>query len=122
MWPTVGPLLAKAVSFSNGCYELDDVWADIESGKQHLWVDWQEGQIINAAMTTMFDQYPRKKTLKVVFVGGSRMKSWFPEFRQLVEAFARKHGAVMLEGFFRAGWSRIWPGARISGVGLIKEL
>lgn len=122
MWPIVGPMLAPAVALSNGCYEVEDVLADLRTGHQQLWVDWVDGQTINAAMTTMFDQYPRKKTLKVVFVGGRKMKKWLPEFIGLVEAYARKNGADMLEGFFRAGWVKVWPGARISGVGLVKEL
>lgn len=122
MWPVVGPMLAPAVSLSNGCYEVDDVLAELRTGQQQLWVDWVDGQTVNAAMTTMFDQYPRKKTLKVVFVGGRKMKKWLPEFISLVEAFARKNGADLLEGFFRKGWVKVWPGARISGVGLVKEL
>lgn len=123
MWPTVGPLLDKAVRHTNGCFELEDVWADIERGKQQLWLACSDdGTRIDAAMTTMFDQYPRKKTLKVVFVGGARMRTWLAEFRTLVEAFARKHGAAMLEGYFREGWVRVWPGARVTGVGIIKEL
>ncbi len=122
MWPVVGPLLEPAVKCSHGCYELDDVLADIKAGKQALWVDWEGGQHINAAMTTMFDQYPRKKTLKVVFVGGRHMKKWLPEFRSLVEAHAKRNGADAVEGFFRKGWVKVWPGARITGVGLVKEL
>jgi hypothetical protein len=122
MWPVVGPLLKPAVDHSNGCYEVEDVLTDIRNGVQELWVDWEEGQRINAAMTTLFDQYPRKKTLKIVFVGGSKMRKWLPEFRSLVEAYARKNGAALLEGFFREGWVRVWPGARVSGVGLVKEL
>jgi hypothetical protein len=124
MWSTIAPLLKPAVDCSSGCYEVDDVLDDIRAGKQELWVDCEPDNVrqINAAMTTMFDQYPQKKTLKVVFVGGRRMKKWLPEFIQLVEQYAKRSGAQMLEGFFRPGWARAWPGARISGVGLVKDL
>lgn len=124
MWPVVGPLLAPAVRHSNGCYELEDVLADIKRGHQQLWVDCDEAdpRRIYAAMTTVFDQYPRKKTLKVVFIGGTRMKKWLGEFIECVERHAKANGAVMLEGFFREGWARVWPGARVSGVGLVKDL
>lgn len=121
LWPTVAPLLALAVGLSNGCYEMDDVLADLMGGKQELWVALDEDRVV-AAMTTMFDQYPRKKTLKVVFIGGKKMKKWLAEFRELVEFHAWQNGASMIEGFFREGWVRVWPGARISGVGLVKDL
>jgi hypothetical protein len=123
MWPVIGPMLEKAVKHSSGCYELEDVLAEIKTGQQQLWVAWDDdAKRVDAAMTTMFDQYPRKKTLKVVFVGGTRMKTWLKEFIELVEQHAKNNGAVMLEGFFRGGWAKVWPGARISGVGLVKEL
>lgn len=124
MWPVVAPLLEPAVKRSNGCYETSDVYADIQTGHQELWVDVDENDAlkINAAMTTMFDRYPRKKSLKVVFAGGKKMKKWFPEFVELIEGYAKENGVTMLECYGRSGWSKIWPGARINGVGTVKDL
>lgn len=122
MWPAVARLLAPAVEATNGCYEIGDVLGELKTGRQQLWVDWEEGQKINAAMTTAIGVYPRKKSLRVIFIGGSKMRKWLPEFRDLIEKNARSNGATMIEGFFREGWVRVWPGARVSGVGLVKEL
>lgn len=121
--PAIIPLLAKVARRTNGRYEAEDIFAEVLSGQQTLWVAWDEKRnTIDAAMTTKFVDYPRKRACQVVFVGGAKMGTWLNEFRAVVEDHARKFGAHLLEGALRRGWVRKWPGCAEYGALLCKDL
>lgn len=123
MWPALAPMFARVTRHTNGCYEPEDVLAEILSGQQQLWVAWDgaPGEVA-AAMTTSITNYPRRKAVRVVYIAGAKMQTWLDAFVLEVEKFAAREGATLIEGFFRKGWGRVWPGARECGVGLVKEI
>lgn len=123
MWPKLRPLFEKVTRHTQGCYEPEDVWAEICRGEQALWLAFDEKRNeVDAVMTTALVDYPKRKSCRVIYVSGKNMKSWLPEFRETVERYAVKHGATLLQGNFRRGWARVWPGAAECGVSLYKEL
>jgi hypothetical protein len=123
LWPALEPLFAKVTKETHGCYEPDDVRDEILRGEQTLWVAYDpERNAIDAAMTTVLQAYPRRTSCRVLYVSGTRMKTWIGEFVKTIEQYARFHGATLLEGSFRRGWARVWPGAHEHGVSLYKDL
>lgn len=122
-WPVLEPMFLRVTALTNGCYEPEDVRAEIRSGHQKLWVAWDKTRNeINAVMTTSLFRYPRRTAVRVNYVSGGRMKAWIDEFVEEVEKYARSEGATLLEGSFREGWIRMWPGAKEHGVGIVKDL
>lgn len=123
MWPTLEPMFARLTRQSHGCVETSDVLDEIKAGTQQLWVEWDAGASkLLAAMTTTIRVYPRRKAVCVIYVVGTGLKHWLPAFREEVERFALKQDITLLQGFFRRGWARVWPGCREDGVCLFKEL
>lgn len=124
MWPALRPLFEKIIPSTNGCYEVDDVLTDILEKRQELWVSVDENnpKDVQAAMTTSFEQYPRKKCIKIHFIAGGHMRKWKDDFIAAFEEYAKKNGAAFAAGEFREGWVRMWPGSRIHGVTIIKDL
>lgn len=122
-WPDLAPFFAKVTRHTNGCYEPDDVLADILKGEQLLWVAWDQAtNTLDAVMTTRLVDYPRRKICQVIFIAGAQMGRWLSEFQETVEQYAREHGATGLEGHLRRGWVRVWNGCRERGVSLFKDL
>lgn len=123
MWGALAPLFERVTRHTNGCYEPADVLREILNGTQTLWVAWDEKRnALDAAMTTSLATYPRRKACRVLYISGGNMKAWLGEFIETVERYARDNGATLLEGFFRPGWARVWPGSRTCGVNLVKDL
>jgi len=122
-WDQCRPLLEKATRRTHGRYEPEDLYREIMSGDQLLWVAWnQERNSIDAAMTSQFATYPRFKMHRILFCGGTHMKEWLADFREAVEELARKAGCKGVESAGREGWGRIWPGAQYEGAMFFKEL
>jgi hypothetical protein len=122
MWGALAPLFERVTCHTNGCYEPTDVLREILNGQQTLWVSWREETgVLEAAMTTAIITYPRRRTCKVIYIAGEHMNRWRDEFIEVVERYAREHGATAMEGGFRRGWARI-AGYQETGVSLFKEL
>jgi len=104
-WPVVAPMLQMAVDMSNGTYWLEDIKRFIDEGVMFLVVAEFDEQIV-AAMVVEHVQYPRKKSLKLVFAGGSEMDKWASELNEFMEIGARNVGAELIEVHGRPGWAR----------------
>jgi len=123
VWTAAQPHLQKAAERSGGRYEAEDIAKDIAEDKQLLWVVWDaETEETLAAMTTQIVNYPRKKILRIPFIGGERMNEWWPEFYEAMCKYAKDCGASGIEGAGRKGWARQCSGMREEGVILIKDL
>ncbi len=104
-WPQVAPLLEQAVEMSNGTFLLEDIRRFIEDGAQQLLVAEIDGQIVAAMVTEVVD-YPRKRSIKLVFAGGSRMDEWSEDLNRFMELGAKNIGAELIEVHGRPGWAR----------------
>jgi hypothetical protein len=124
LWGTVlEPMLAPVVATTRGCYETVDVLRAILNGEQILWVAMSEdGKTIEAVFTTAIRTYPRRKTCQVIYTAGTGLERWGIPFVETIEKYAREQGATAIEGSFRRGWARKYPGMKETGAILFKEL
>lgn len=122
-WHVFEPMFETVTKETRGCYATVDVLREILNGQQVMWAVWdKERGTIDAVMTTAIINHPGRRTCRIVYVAGERMGEWLTEFREKVEQYAKEQGATALEGNFRRGWLRVWPGAEEAGVNLFKEL
>ncbi len=104
VWDQVAPLLKPAVDLHDGYY-MRDVYNELRSGRQMLWV-YAIGREIKAAIVVEVLQYPRKRSVMVVFAGGALMVEWL-EYFETLKQYARAVGAKDIEVIGRCGWARV---------------
>ena len=105
IWKDVERVLKKSVSTAVGKMELIDVLRGILDDTYVLWVVF-ENDIIIAAFTTRIIQYPRRRSMALDWVGGSRMKEWLDIGMKKVVEFAVLIDCQHLEGYGRKAWGR----------------
>ncbi len=105
MWPKVRPHLAKAVKYSGGRYETDDILVALHNKAQQLWVAFDD-EGVKGAVVTQFSYYPRKSVLSILFCAGDQAKAWRENMLNMLRSYAADHGCDALEGHGRYGWSR----------------
>lgn len=121
LWPQVEPHIKKALKYAHGCYEPIDILIECLTGKSKLWISWnEESQSVEAAMITRINQYPRKRTCGVPFIGGRNLSGWKDKFMVAVEGYAKANHCSAMEGGSREGWARV-AGYRNVGCVLVKE-
>lgn len=108
VWEEVAPLLQKAVKRSEGELSTDDVLEHIQNQTFQLWVAIVEEKII-MAMVTQFIDYPRKRVLRVLSIGGENFSVLHEKFNPMVESFALENGCTSLELWGRKGWKKMLP-------------
>jgi hypothetical protein len=108
LWPRVAPMLARAVPYSGGRFTLKDVFENLCSQKQLLWVTYDDvDNEIAAVFTTRQAQYAKKAMLVIECAGGSRMRQWLRVASATFRAYARDAGLEGIEMYGRPGWSRV---------------
>ena len=105
IWEEVYPLLEKAQVYAAGELDTQDFFEMVENGDMQLWIADDDGGIF-AMMLTEFVQYPRKKVMRIVSIGGREMNRWMKYFPAL-EAAALSVGCTGFEVFGRKGWLKI---------------
>ena len=120
IWEEVYPLLEKAQVYAAGELDTQDFFEMIESGDMQLWIAEDDGGIF-AMMLTEFIQYPRKKVMRIVSIGGREMNRWMKYFPAL-EAAALSVGCTGFEVFGRKGWLRVLKDWKCSYYVLTKDI
>ena len=120
IWEEVYPLLEKAQVYAAGELDTQDYFDMIESGDMQLWIAEDDGGIF-AMMLTEFIQYPRKKVMRIVSIGGREMNRWMKYFPAL-EAAALSVGCTGFEVFGRKGWLRVLKDWKCSYYVLTKDI
>ena len=120
IWEEVYPLLEKAQVYAAGELDTQDFFEMVENGDMQLWIAEDDGGIF-AMMLTEFVQYPRKKVMRIVSIGGSEMHRWMKYFPAL-EAAALSVGCTGFEVFGRKGWLRVLKDWKCSYYVLTKDI
>ena len=120
IWEEVYQLLEKAQVYAAGELDTQDYFDMIESGDMQLWIAEDDGGIF-AMMLTEFIQYPRKKVMRIVSIGGRGMNRWMKYFPAL-EAAALSVGCTGFEVFGRKGWLRVLKDWKCSYYVLTKDI
>jgi hypothetical protein len=109
-----------------GPYEttVDDVYADIVSSKNQLWVLADERYRPVSVYVTEVIDYPRKSIVRVLLLSGSGFLPFTELTVNALEQLAHRVGATAIEVIGRKGWERhLKPfGFNSAYVHLIKEL
>jgi hypothetical protein len=105
LWPRIFPHLSKASEYTFGRYEPEDILEFVVSGEAHLWVVF-DGEDLVGITVTRFWEYPRKKCLDMVFIGGDEGFSWKDPMLEILQRWARDNGCEAIESSGRVGFAR----------------
>lgn len=100
-WPAAREYLREAIKL-NGALDDDDVLSLIKSQHMQLW-GIHDGDL-KAVMVTEVVNYPKKKYVRVVLIGGHEMEKWNQLVVDSLERFRIEQGANGIEGGGRRGW------------------
>lgn len=107
-WPLVSSFVDRVTDHMRGEFWPEDFRRMCRDNSMQLWVI-VEGDAIVGAVTTEVIDYPRKRALRVVTVGGEGWSNWGPELSQAMDQFAEKVKASEIEACGRRGWERKLP-------------
>lgn len=107
VWGTVEPYLKKALKYTVGKYEPEDVRSLVVDYGYPLWIAFDD-EGIKGAVITRFIQYPRKKYLFLEFCGGRDGFSWKAPMLDVLRSWAKDNGCDGIEGAGRAGWRKVF--------------
>jgi hypothetical protein len=107
VWPAVAGYIQNALKYTDGRYELEDVYAMVNNGGFLLWIAFDDERIKGSVVTQLMD-YPRKRYLGCPFVTGDDFASWKAPMLELLQRFARDNDCAGLEATARPGWSRVF--------------
>jgi hypothetical protein len=107
VWHTVAPMIEKAIPYCKGRFSIVDIFHDVLTGEQTLWVAFDEGEIYGA-VTVRIVQYPDCKALRLETLGGHSVRKWLREGFRTMESYARTCGCQKIEAFGRPEWGRFF--------------
>ena len=109
VWPTVEPMLEKAVRRSNGRYEIQDVLAAIMRGNEVLWIALEDEEILGSLTTSIMD-YPHRRFLVGHWLGGKQIMKWRHEMLDTLDNWALDNKCDGFEMTGRYGFNKIFEG------------
>jgi hypothetical protein len=107
LWSLIFPHLSKASEYTFGRYEPEDIFEYVISGDAHLWVAFDDGYIVGITVTRLWE-YPRKKCLDVMFLGGEDWADWKDIMFDTLQRWARDSGCAAIEASGRVGFARVF--------------
>ena len=120
LWPVVHKHIEKMLHHSEGELELEDFYTGLIEGGMMLWIAIDEKKIV-ASMVVQIIPYPRKRVLRIISIGGDRMKDWIT-YLPKVEDWALTIGCSHIECWGRKGWEKILKDWKSSYTVLTKDL
>ena len=95
----------RAAEYTFGRYEPEDIREVVAAGNAHLWAAFK-GDEVTGVTVTRFWQYPRKKCLDMLFIGGEEGFSWKAPMLDTLQRWAQDSGCEVIESSGRPGFSR----------------
>lgn len=105
VWPQVEHLLLPALGFNQGELAPEDILQFLRDNQMWLLTIHQSDKIVAAAVLELV-QYPRKRSLRIVLLGGSGLQDWMGELQVATNDMAKSMGASFVELHGRPGWER----------------
>ena len=106
-WDKVESHLAKAVEYTHGRYEIEDIFDALMDYDYNLWIAFDD-EGVKGAVVTKFNVYPRRKYLDMVFTGGEHLAEWKEPMLKMLQAWAFDSGCDGIESTGRPGWAKIF--------------
>jgi hypothetical protein len=113
IWPDVAKMISPSVKYNNGRYHVDDIYKGLMDQNMQLWLAFDYSQKagngidVYGSIVTSISQYPRKKCLTIMFVGGRKISLWLNEIHDMMYKFAKDCNCDSIEGYGRLGWGRL---------------
>jgi hypothetical protein len=107
-WPAAAPLIELAQRRFNDKMDLADLYDDLKSAKQQLWLV-KIGDDLKAAMMTMVEDYPKRRVLRIMLIGGRDMHQWLNRALYVIKDAAQRLGCKTIEADGRLGWIKHAP-------------
>jgi len=98
-------LIAPAVARQSNDVTMQDVEDDIREGGAVMWLVHVEDKL-TAAMTTCVVTHPQRKTLKIEFMGGTKMEEWMNDAIATFANLALKANLGAVEADGRIGFDK----------------
>ncbi len=108
VWPSVQPHMEKAAEYTYGRFTAEDILDSITQYDHNLWIAFNDDKEMIGAVVTRFLQYPRKKYLDLVFLGGDDGFSWKDPMLKMLQHWAYDNECDGIESAGRLGWSRVF--------------
>lgn len=105
VWPTVEPILSRAVATANGKVDTADVLSGSQQGTYLLWIILIDEEIV-AVLTTRIVEYPKCRAMALDWVAGGRMKQWLAPAMRAIKNHAVMNKCTRMEGYGRDAWLR----------------
>lgn len=103
-WPTVEPLLAEAMDYSN-FDTTQDLHAELMKEQALLWIV-HTGTDIDAALVTQLKTDKHGKFLAIWALAGKNMGHWL-QLHSVIEAHAKAEGCTRMVHELRPGFARV---------------
>lgn len=107
LWPHIFPHLAKAAEYTFGRYEPEDIFEFVTRGGAHMWVALDD-EGVKGVTVTRFWEYPRKRCLDVVFLGGESGDEWKDDLVHTLKRWAKDSNCDVIESSGRPGFARVF--------------
>lgn len=108
VWPLVDQYMERAAQYTYGRYTVEDIKDSIVQYDHQLWVAFDDTRAIKGAVVTYIKQYPRKRFLDMVFVGGDDGMEWKDPMLTILRKWAADNHCDGIESSGRLGWSKIF--------------
>ena len=101
-WPIVADTIGRALDEE---LTTEDVYEKLKMKTMALITVSLRGEIVAACVCEQVN-YPRIRALRVVALGGHRMKEWLSELSDFLDDWARDSDCDRIEQMGRKGWKR----------------
>lgn len=106
VWPHVLGFFLAAYDRGIGDDNVEFLKADVDAGRQRIWIVWDGHGIIAAAATKLVDM-PAKRLCIITACGGGQLSKW-AGFKASFEDYARAEGCDAIRLMGRRGWQDVF--------------
>tara|TARA_Y100000310_G_scaffold336168_1_gene420012 strand:- start:918 stop:1304 length:387 start_codon:yes stop_codon:yes gene_type:complete len=108
MWEYVEDLFLQGREYWEEYYTLAHIKAHLCAGNMQLWLVGED-YTYHLAVLTEFHNYPRKRELNLLWIGGERLALGLDQL-EFIELWASRFGATAVNVKGRIGWCRVLGG------------
>lgn len=103
VWIKVLPFFLKGKDRWEIFYSIDQIESNLYFGRQQLWVMIDGNSVIGCVMTQI-DEFPKAKSLRVLFLGGVGFKRNMIREMLKIEKWAKDKGITVIDFMGRREW------------------